>query len=66
MSGEKDVSLFEAMKSVPKMCSCAKAIASLPIPVGFNRLLLCCITTSTDFNVSFVGETGSLEREANG
>ena len=49
--------------SGPKTLSCAKAIASLPIPMGFNSLLLWRITTSTGFNVCFVGETGGLERE---
>ena len=49
--------------SVPKTLSHAKAIASLPIPVGVNSLLLWRITTSTGFNVCFVGETGGLEKE---
>ena len=48
---------------VPITLSCAKATVSLPIPVGFNSLLLCRITTSTGFNVCFVVETGGLEKE---
>ena len=57
------ISLFEAVTSMPKTLSHTKAIASLPIPVGFNSLLLCRKTTSTGFNVCFVGETGGLERD---
>ena len=49
--------------SLPKTLSRAKATVSLPIPVEFNSLLLCHITTSTGFNVCFVGETGGLERD---
>ena len=49
--------------SLLKTLSRAKATVSLPIPVEFNSLLLCHITTSTGFNVCFVGETGGLERE---
>ena len=52
--------------SVAKTLSRAKAIASLLIPVGFNSLLLCHITTSTGFNVSFVGETGGFEEGRTG
>ena len=61
-SKPSSVSLFEAIISVPNTLSRAKAIASLPIPVEFNSLLLWRITTSTGFNVCFVGETGGLEK----
>ena len=59
-SKSSSVSLFATMMLGPKKLSRARAIASLPILVGFNSLLLCCITTSKSFSVSFVDETGGF------